>query len=219
MVIETMEPAATRRALRKQDRREAIVDAARESFLEQGYAGTSMSGLLKTLGGSKATLWSYFRSKEELFAAVIEQVSASFRSDLQGILSSAGRLEAGLVAFCRRFLLTIGSPDAIATWRMVVAESGRFPELGRIFYDRAAGFTEATLSAYLARHVASGELRPEDPRIMAQVLISLCTGRQNRLLWGVDIEEPGTIDLQAARFADIFLRAYGVASTDAPPNP
>ncbi|GAA0316937.1 TetR/AcrR family transcriptional regulator TvrR [Sphingomonas oligophenolica] len=208
-----MEPATTRREIRKQDRREAIVDAARASFLEQGYAGTSMSGLLKTLGGSKATLWSYFRSKEELFAAVIEQVSASFRSELGGVLGSATGLEAGLIAFCRRFLLTIGSPDAVATWRMVVAESGRFPELGRIFYDRAAGFTETTLSAYLARHVATGELRSEDPKIMAQTLISLCAGRHNRLLWGVDVEEPGAIDLQARRFADVFMRAYGVAAT------
>lgn len=208
-----IEPAATRRELRKQDRREAIVDAARDSFLAHGYAGTSMSGLLKTLGGSKATLWGYFRSKEELFAAVVERLSASFRSELQNILGSTGGLEPGLIAFCRQFLQTISSPDAVLAWRMVVGESGRFPELGRIFYERAAGFTETTLGTYLARHVASGELRPEDPVDMAQTLIGLCTGRHNhRLLWGVEPEEPSVIDAQATRFADLFLRAYGTAA-------
>lgn len=213
MLNETMEPATTRRELRKQDRREAIVDAARDSFLEHGYAGTSMSGLLKTLGGSKATLWGYFRSKEELFAAVVERLSASFRSELQDILGSSGALEAGLIAFCRQFLQTISSPDAVLAWRMVVGESGRFPELGRIFYERAAGITETMLSAYLARHVASGELRPEDPLEMAQALISLCTGRHNhRLLWGSERDEPDVIDAQARRFADLFLRAYGTSA-------
>jgi AcrR family transcriptional regulator len=209
----TIEPSATRRELRKQDRREAIVDAAQDSFMEHGYAGTSMSGLLKTLGGSKATLWGYFRSKEELFAAVIERVAASFHSDLQGILTSASSLEAGLLAFCSHFLRKIGSPEGVATWRMVVAESGRFPELGRIFYERAAGFTETALGAYLARHVAAGELRPEDPRIMAQMLISLCAGRHNRLLWGVETEDEAAIDSQAVRYVDLFLRAYGTAPT------
>jgi len=208
-----MEPATTRRELRKQDRREAIVDAARDSFLEHGYAGTSMSGLLKTLGGSKATLWSYFRSKEELFAAVVERLCASVRLELRNILDSSGGLEPGLIAFCRQFLQTIGSPDAVITWRMVVGESGRFPELGRIFYERAAGFTETTLAAYLARHVASGALRQEDPLEMAQALIALCTGRHNRrLLWGAEPEEPSVIDDQARRFVDLFLRAYGTAA-------
>ena len=206
-----MEPAVTRRELRKQDRRDAIVEAARDSFLEHGYAGTSMSGLLKTLGGSKATLWGYFRSKEDLFAAVIDRVSGSLLADLQGILVSATSLEAGLLGFCRRFLYTIGSPEGVAAWRMVVAESGRFPELGRIFYDHAAGYTEAALSAYLARHVTTGALRPEDPVIMAQTLISLCAGRHNRLLWGVEEDDGTVIDTYATRFVDVFLRAYATA--------
>ena len=198
----------TRRELRKLDRRQAIVDAARASFLEHGYAGTSMSGLLKSLGGSKATLWSYFRSKEELFAAVIEDVSAAFRSELEDVLTSTGQLETGLVEFCRSFMRKIASPDALATWRLVMAESGRFPEVGRIFHERAASHTQAALGAFLARHIASGELRAEDPLRMAEMLTSLCVSRHTRLLWGIEPSDPATRDADAVRFVQWFLRTF-----------
>jgi TetR/AcrR family transcriptional repressor of mexJK operon len=83
MITGGIEREVGRREARKLDRRKAIVDAARRAFLDDGYAATSMSGLLKTLGGSKATLWSYFRSKEELFAAVVADVTAEFRKELE----------------------------------------------------------------------------------------------------------------------------------------
>jgi AcrR family transcriptional regulator len=197
-----------RREARKLDRRDAIVDAARQSFLEYGYAGTSMSGLLNTLGGSKATLWSYFRSKEELFAAVVEQLSASFRSELDGSLTVSGDLTVTLTTFCGRFLRAIQTPDAVATWRLVMAESSRFPEVGRIFYERAASHTERLLVDFLRLRIESGELVAKDPVRMARNLYSLCAGRQTRMLLGVEIAGPNAIEADAAEYADIFLSAY-----------
>ena len=197
-----------RREARKLDRREAIILAARRSFLDDGYAATSMSSLLKTLGGSKATLWGYFRSKEELFAAVIEHVTLAFREQVEGELLSAGELEPTLVAFCRSFMEKMANPDAVATWRLVVAESGRFPEVGKIFYERAAGHVERAIAAYLAEQVRAGHLRNEDPDMMAQLLISMCATQQNKLLWGILPTDAGEIDVNAAQFAAYFLRLF-----------
>jgi AcrR family transcriptional regulator len=61
-----------KRQLNKARKREAIVQVATRAFLENGYAATSMSAIADELGGSKATLWAHFSSKEELFAAVID---------------------------------------------------------------------------------------------------------------------------------------------------
>jgi AcrR family transcriptional regulator len=55
----------------KDQRRERIIQVARSVFFEVGYAGASMSLISQRLGGSKATLYAYFSSKEELFAAII----------------------------------------------------------------------------------------------------------------------------------------------------
>ena len=57
-------------------RRKAFIDAAREAFFANGYAGTTMSSIASKVGGSKTTLWSYFPSKEELFEAVVDDIVA-----------------------------------------------------------------------------------------------------------------------------------------------
>jgi AcrR family transcriptional regulator len=198
----------TRRESRKQDRRQAIIEAARASFLEQGYAGTSMSALVKTLGGSKATLWGYFRSKEDLFAAVIEEVSLLFRAEIDNVLATETDLERSLIAFCRAFLRKITSPDGQAAWRLVVAESNRFPEVGAIFYEKASGPAQEALRAFLARQIADKRLVDDDPMLMVETLMSLCIGQHMRVIWGFEALTDVEIDACAARFTQIFLRVY-----------
>jgi TetR/AcrR family transcriptional repressor of mexJK operon len=213
-MIEVLKACVTRREARKQDRRQAIIEAARISFLEHGYAGTSMSGLLKTLGGSKATLWGYFRSKEELFAAVVEDVSANFRAELYDVLKPTDALEPTLAAFCHAFMRKITAPESLAAWRLVVAESGRFPEVGQIFYDRAARHTREALSRFFARHVADGHLRDENPDRMAETVIDLCAGLQTRRLWGVSDPALG-LGARAVEISRLFMRAYSIEARSA----
>ncbi len=218
-MTETVPRPPGRREARKQDRRDAIVAAARRSFLEDGYAATSMSGLLKTLGGSKATLWSYFRSKEELFGAVIADVTAAFRRQVQDELLAPGEIEVTLVNFCRSFMNKTAHPDAVAAWRLVVAESGRFPEVGRIFYQQAAGHIEGALAAYIGELIDAGRLRDEGATDMARVLIGMTAAQQNRRLWGVATAGAEEIDLLARRFVGYFLRLFALPSSTTPATP
>jgi len=206
-MIDVAEKPLSRRELNKQNRRDLIIQAARVSFLEQGYDGTSMSGLLTTLGGSKQTLWSYFRSKEELFAAVVEDITSSFRVELVNVLALSGDLENGLLNFGISFLRKIESPEALATWRLVVGESGRFPEVGRIFYERAVSMTENTLAGFLSRFVINSA-RNETSLQMAQTFLGLFSSRQNRLLWGVEQNSPDIIEREATSVTSLFLGLY-----------
>ncbi len=197
----------SRRELRKQERRQAIIRAAQTSFLQHGYAATSMSGLLDSLGGSKATLWGYFRSKEDLFAAVIEEAAAQFRVELTTVLVIDNDVTEVLAQFCRAFLRTIESPDALSLWRLIVGEGGRFPELVRIFHERAGKPPEAVLTDCLSRYVGNS-LRGDDPRRMAVMLISLCQYRRDQLMLGVDAADLDPIDVASAEMTDLFLRTY-----------
>jgi AcrR family transcriptional regulator len=201
-----MRPAG-KRETRKLERRAAIVAVARRAFLDEGYAATSMSSLSQTLGGSKATLWSYFRSKEELFAAVIEDVTHAFRERLAGELRAVGDPRMTLVAFCRGFMNKAAVPDALATWRLVVSESGRSPEVGRIFYERAASHIHRALAGYIGSQIDAGRLRAEDPVRMAQLLMGMCGTQQTRSLFGLEMEDR---DTAAERFTDYFLRLFAV---------
>ena len=148
-----------RRETRKSERREAIVKIARRSFMEHGYDRTSMSTIAREMGGSKGTLWSYFRSKEALFAAVLDTATAEFRTVMTAALDRSSDLESALTRFCDTFIDRITAADAIALQRLIVGEVARFPELGRIFYERAPGESRNIMTAYLADKMVEGRLR------------------------------------------------------------
>jgi TetR/AcrR family transcriptional regulator, mexJK operon transcriptional repressor len=201
--------ACGRREASRRSRREAILDVAARSFLEQGYAATTMSAIA-ALGGSKGTLWSYFPSKEELFAAVLDRMIDAFQLELVPILNPTDPVGTALDKFCRRFLRKITQADALALYRLVVGEANRFPEPGRIFYARGPGRTHERLSAYLAGAMERGLLRHSDPDAAALQLTGLClAGCHMQLVMGVIDEVTDTmIEHDCDRTLAMFLRAY-----------
>jgi len=202
--------ATGRRESRRQDRRETIVIAASRHFLDHGYSGTTMSAIAATLGGSKGTLWSYFPSKEELFTAVIDHASTAFRAQLSEILDLSGDLPTALRCFSLKLLEKVTSPDAIALNRLVTAEAGRFPEAGRIFFDRAPWQTVVLLAEFLSGVMERGQLRRDNPVEAAQTFMHLCVSRlQQQCLLGLIPEvTAGQREREVERAVPLFLRAY-----------
>ena len=200
----------SRREARRQDRRDAILAVAAHYFLGHGYSATTMSAIAASLGGSKGTLWSYFPSKEELFTAVIDTVTTTFRQQLSETLNANGDIEPALRNFCRQLLNKVASPDAIALHRLVVAEAGRFPEIGKIFYERAPRLTIALLADYLASAMERGLLRPDDPTDAAYFLMHTSISRcQQQLLLGLmDVITPEQTEVEVERALTLFMRAY-----------
>lgn len=199
-----------KRAQRKVERRAAILEIAQQSFLDQGYDRTTMSGIAEAMGGSKGTLWSYFESKEALFEAVIDRAAAHFRTDLVAALDPKGHPETALRRFSETFIRKITGADAIALHRIVVGESPRFPELGRIFYARAPGVVRALLATYIETQMEAGLLRRGDPLKAAGMLLALCDGgHHKRVLWGVEHYDDATAKEEAAIAVEHFLLAYG----------
>jgi TetR/AcrR family transcriptional regulator, mexJK operon transcriptional repressor len=208
---ETQTPAPSRREQNKLERRAAIVQLALRSFLAHGYEATSMSAIAKEMGGSKGTLWSYFSSKEELLAAVIDTASAAFQSFMGAILDPQKDIRVVLTRFCETFLERISRPEAIALQRLIVSQADRFPEIGRVFHDHAPVINHATLSDFFRRQMAAGVLRADDPNEAAQMLLDLCTaGYHDRVLYGVEGASRTVEKREAARIVKQFLRCYGL---------
>jgi AcrR family transcriptional regulator len=201
----------TKREAQRRDRRETILRAARASFLEQGYAATTMSAIAAALGGSKTTLWTYFPSKEELFAAVIDDAIVQFRQELLAILDLSGSVEETLRRFSVAILTKMLDPDTIRLHRIIAAEAERFPEVGRIFYERAPRQTQERLAAYLSEAMGRGELRQADPLIAAQQLVVLLQAQHYlKRVWNVvPAVEADEIQADVETAIDTFLRAYG----------
>jgi AcrR family transcriptional regulator len=206
--IEVQPPS--RREANRQNRREAIIEVASRSFLEDGYAGTTMSAIAARLGGSKGTLWNYFPSKEVLFEAVLDRATTEFRAQLTLILDPADDLEHALGSFCHEFISKVTSPVAIALNRLVVGEVNRFPEIGKIFYERGPRRTHTLLADFLTGAMNRGLLRRTDPVRCAQQLNAMCmSGCHQQLMMGViDAATPDMINDDAQRTLDTFMRAY-----------
>ncbi|WP_226946645.1 TetR/AcrR family transcriptional regulator [Rhizorhabdus phycosphaerae] len=203
----------SRREARRQDRREAIIDVAMRFFLEHGYAAASMSAIAAEIGGSKATLWSYFPSKEALFEAGLEKATSEFRQRLLVLLDPCGDAEQSLRNFCKGFIERVTAPDAIALNRLIMAECGRFPEIGRIFYERAPRATQRVLSDFLRSMMERDRLKRADPDRAAHLMVVLSmAGCHHQLLLGLLDEATGEmIASDVDQTMATFMALYGPA--------
>lgn len=192
-------------------RRRAIVAVAREVFQREGYAAASMAEIAARVGGSKGTLYNYFPSKEALFAAFIEEeckVEALVAFELQEADSDVAQALTALGGRLIRFMLT---ETALSIHRIVVAESGRFPELGRVFYEQGPRQGMMILSEHMQRWRDEGRLKPLDPERAAWQFADLCKSRLHQLkLWNVAEASDAEIDANVESAVRIFMAAYGV---------
>lgn len=197
------------REAKRGDRRDAILDVAYECFVAEGYGSTSMSTIAARLGGSKGTLYNYFRSKEELFEAFVRRACAELQGALHGA-PAEGDVRERLTQLTRGYIDHLLSPQAMAIYRVVVGEGARFPELARLFYEAGPRTGLAATAEVLKRLMDDGHLRQGDPVQAAHQLKDLAlSGLFNLRLWGV-IEDPSPQERAARAEAavDLFLRAY-----------
>ncbi|HYH38951.1 MAG TPA: TetR/AcrR family transcriptional regulator [Azospirillum sp.] len=150
-----------------------ILEAAGKLFLENGYGAVSMDNVAKTANVSKATLYAHFRSKDELFAAMV----ACECRDQMGALTceEVSRMEVAdaLRLVGRRFMRLVLSGKALAAYRVVVAEAHRFPELARAFYESGPAVSHAQLAAYLREADRRGALSIPDVNLATEQFFGL----------------------------------------------
>ena len=198
-----------RRAASKEDRRRTIVQVAERSFLERGYAATSMSTIAAELGGSKTTLWAYYPSKEALFLAVLDSKIADFAAALDEALVPAGGTAAALGRFGRLFLARVLSPDSEALRRLLACEAHRFPAMASAYFERGPGRVRDRLARFLAEEMAQGRLRSGDPVLAARQFLALCqAGGFNDRFWHRPGASAPDIGRDIADALDAFLRAW-----------
>lgn len=205
------------RRLRRTDRkRAAIVEAATSAFLRAGYRGTSMDQIAAEAGVSKQTGYRQFADKQSLFreivTATVDEISDP---NYEAVLSlrDSGDVEADLRELALGQLTRVMQPRLLQLRRLVIGEAGRFPELGRFFYERGPGRTIAALAIAFERLGKRGQLRIDDPPAAAAHFnwLIMSTPLNGAMLLGDD-GQPSADELE--RFADsgvrVFLAAYGV---------
>ncbi len=154
-------------------KRRQILDGARRRFLAEGFDAASMNDIARAAGVSKGTLYVYFKSKEELFEAIVE---AQCRAQGEEIftLDASADLESELTRLGLAFSKFLARPGGVSEIRTVIAIAERMPELGDKFYRAGPAFGIASLKAFLEAKVAAGVLEPHDCEVAAAQFIDSC---------------------------------------------
>ena len=165
---------------------EDVLGGAREIFLRDGFEGASVDDIARAAGVSKATLYSYFSDKRELFREVTRvECERMAETTLARIDFNAPPREVFTTAAhsLTRFLL---SNFSLQMFRTCVAEAARFPELGQAFYQNGPEMGRARMVVYRKLAIERGQLHDVDPDMIAEQFSELCRARLwSRAIFGV----------------------------------
>ncbi len=189
------------------DRKQAIIEAAAEVFREVGFERASMSTISRRLGGSKGTLYGYFRSKEELFEAAMKAAVEAPGDHIMELLDpETDDLRACLECFTNGYLNFILAKDVLAIKR-TAASDGFDSSLGQHLFDQGPRRALAMLSKFFEKQIKRGQLREASATTAALHFKGLVeTGFLEEALYGAKPQVPKGKAIADA--VDTFLRAY-----------
>ncbi|MBW4565444.1 MAG: TetR/AcrR family transcriptional regulator [Mojavia pulchra JT2-VF2] len=151
------------------DKVEQILSGAMQEFLKHGFAGTSMDKVAVAAGVSKATVYSHFQDKEGLFKVLIERLARKKFNSIFGTEPPEGEPAIVLRQLGTKALQQMVSDEEHrAFMRVLIGESGRFPELAQVCVRAMIKPVVETLTHYLASHP---ELKITDPEAVARILL------------------------------------------------
>lgn len=168
--MSTADPAAAAHPSPRSERiHAAILGAAEEVFLRDGYAGASMDAVAGLAGASKQTVYKHFGSKEALFVALVTAMTVTTGDSVGHEAADAtGEPAENLTALAIVMLDAVLTPRILRLRRLVIGEANRFPELGRALFEHGPARAMAGVELRLARWVEAGSLPAHDTATAAQ---------------------------------------------------
>jgi AcrR family transcriptional regulator len=197
--------------VRTDAKRDEILEVARAAFLELGYERTSMAEIATRVGGSKATLYGYFPSKEALFMATIERLAEQYISPaLAELETSTDDVRVGLRRFGEQFLAFVSTQESVATYRMVISQAAH-SDIGQAFFEAGPDRIDRELARYLSGAMSRGQLRKADADVTATHFLALLTHGEmwrHYFMHKVPVLTRPQIKRIVERAVDAFLTGY-----------
>ncbi len=195
-------------------KRQSILSAGQQLFLELGYRGTSMDQVAATASVSKQTVYKHFGEKRELLFAIVTDAldgSATAIGDRIAALSESTDLETELTALAGDYLRAVTQEPVVQLRRLVIGEANRLPELARLYYEHAPLPTLTALAEAFAALHRRGALNAPEPSLAAEHFAFLIVGRpiDQALFDGAPaVRAAVDVDAYARAGVTVFLAAY-----------
>jgi AcrR family transcriptional regulator len=183
-------------------RHEQLLEIAGSMFMRLGYDGTSIDAVAEAASMSKRTVYARYSDKSELFGAVLRGLIERCLVPFTRFRSSTDALEPTLVEIGRHLLASALAPETVSLHRIIIAESQRQPEFGRLAYADGRRPAIEAIAAVLCRHQSL--LRVKDFERAAQQFLSLVVD-DALCLATLGIEDGRELDARVADAVDLFL--------------
>ena len=197
--------------IRKGRKYDQVLEGARRVFMADGFEGASVDEIARQASVSKATLYSYFPDQRLLFMEVANAECARQSREALDSIDMAAPPREVLDQAGHHFLRFITSTFGQQIFRICVAESDRFPELGQQFYNSGPAVMRAEMAAYFQQAVDRGELVVDDFVLAADQFGELCKADVwTRLIFGVSKSvSDAEIDRVVEGAVETFMARYG----------
>ena len=198
---------AGQRETKRELRRQAILSAARELFLEKGYEATTLNDVVRRSGGSLATLYEMFENKPGLLRAMVHEHCTVISDTIDRAISAHQPPREALWAITEPMFDKIMDAQATALFKAALAQ----PYLGRQLYEAGPATGQAKVAEYLALQAEEGVMDIEDPIEASQMFFQMMFGHfHQKILFGVPVQL--TQEERARHFDRVlaaFLKIYG----------
>ena len=194
-------------SVRGQQRKARILAAATKLFLKDGYGETSIDAIVAESGGSKATLYSFYPTKADLFRAVIDSIVVSAES---AELKSFDNVRDTLVNFSEQRLRVVFSRKHRALMRLIIAERDRFPDIARMYYERGPLHGDTLLRDYFETLIEKGLIDIQSAVEASEFFRGMLMHQRyiDQLYLNAPVPSAEEVSVRARHVVDRFLEAY-----------
>jgi TetR/AcrR family transcriptional repressor of mexJK operon len=191
-------------------RRQHLVEVAAKMFMKFGFDGTSMDAVAETAGVSKRTVYAHYRDKDDLFNAVLRSLIERWLIPINQFELNTSELEPILVEVGRNLLTAALAPKAVSLHRIIISESERRPQFGRLANSEGREPAIRAIAAALERH--ADKLRVKNLECAAEHFLGLVVDNNLwRAAMGLDLG-PNNVDEIVRRAVDLFLCGAAIRS-------
>lgn len=192
---------------RGHQRKARILSAATDLFLSLGYGETSIDAIVEKSGGSKATLYSYYPTKADLFRAVVDSIVSD---DDDGELQSFDNIRDTLVHFAEHRLLVVFSRKHRALMGLIIAERDRFKDIARMYYERGPLRGHILLRDYFETLIEKGLIDIRSADEASEFFRGMLMHQRyiDQLFLDGPMPSAEEVSVRARHVVDRFLEAY-----------
>lgn len=166
------EDRPSNRAERTADRRQAIIDAALDEFIDRGYAATRLDDVAKRAGVAKGTIYLHFKDKQALFEELVRTALVPLIGRLAEPPTTGGSISAAIENFAENFVKEVVMTRRGAIVRLIVAEGPRFPDIADFYYREVVSRGLAAMRTLIELAVQRGEIKHQGLKDFPQIVVA-----------------------------------------------